>query len=244
MRSLFTLFGALMLAFGCDRAPAQPTVFAASSMREFAAAWSSQREAGNESPRLQFAGSQVLRLQIERGAPADLFISANQDHVEALAQKGLVRRSMPLFHNHMVVIVSPESATRLESLVDLEHANSVVMGGENVPAGQYGRKLLECGAEAYGAKWLESVDRLVASRENNVRLVRAKVELGQADAGIVYATDVATVPFATLEVPSECQIRATYYGAALTEQGDRMLDSLVDDAAKRLARDHGLEPME
>lgn len=136
-----------------------------------------------------YAGSQVLRLQIEQGAVADVFVSANEEHMQALEAAGLVEESRVFVHNELVIIVPPDNPAGIESLSDLAEASRIVLGTVNVPVGEYARQVLRLAAPTHGEGFEAMVLSRVVSEESNVRLARAKIELGEADAAIVYRTD-------------------------------------------------------
>jgi len=188
------------------------TVFAASSLTEAFG----ELEAGFEarSPtvdvRLSFAGSQVLRLQLEQGAAADVFASANEEHMRALVDDGLVSRSEIFAHNALVVVV-PNEGSAVETFADLPLATRLVVGTSDVPVGMYTRLLLERAREPLGEDFVARVREHVVSEESNVRLARAKVELGEADAAIVYRTDAhASTRVRAIPVPEALEVRADY----------------------------------
>lgn len=215
MRRTAAACAAVLLAGCAAAAPPREglRVFAASSLteafREMAAAF--EEASPGTDVMLVFAGSQVLRLQIEQGAQADIFASADPRHMESLARDGLVTRPRLLARNELVVIVPPENPAGIEAFADLAGASRVVIGTPNVPVGAYAREALRR-AEAVGALpgFEEAVMGRVVSEESNVRLVRAKVELGEADAAIVYRTDAVTGRVRTVQVPPRANVRARY----------------------------------
>lgn len=167
-----------------------------------------------------FAGSEVLRLQIEQGAPADVFASANAAHMNALIDAGLVPEAWTFTHNELVVIVPLDNPAGIETFADLPHAERIVIGTENVPVGRYAREALERAAETLGVGFPARVMTHVVSEETNVRLTRAKVELGEADAAVVYRTDaVASDRVGIIDVPAEANVRADYLIGAVAGRG-------------------------
>jgi len=161
--------------------------------------------------RTVFAGSQTLRLQLEQGAEADVFASANEDHMTALGASGLVEGSRVFACNELVVIVPRDEAGVIESFSELDRVSRLVVGAENVPVGAYARTVLERAAGVFGEEFVRRVRARIVSEETNVRLVRAKVELGEADAAIVYRTDAAASDAVrVLEIPTDVGIRAAY----------------------------------
>jgi molybdate transport system substrate-binding protein len=203
---------------GCTSASEAPertelSVFAASSLTE--AFQDLERGFQADHPdvdiKLTFAGSQVLRLQLEQGAGADVFASANQAHMQALADAGVVSESRTFARNELVVIVPLGNPAGIRSFQDLRRARRLVLGTDNVPAGMYARQVLDRAKTRFGADFLAQVQSHVVSEESNVRLVRAKVELGEADAAIVYRTDAASsAKLRVVPIPSELEVSATY----------------------------------
>lgn len=204
---------------GGGEAGEQVVVFAAASLRESFGDLERELEA-SESPvdvSMIFAGSQVLRLQIEQGAKGDVFASASREHMEALQKAGLVGQTMVVGRNQLAVIVPRDNPAGVDSFADLAKAKRVVVGADNVPVGAYTRMLLHK-LEQQQPKLAAHLQRAVVSRESNVRLVRAKVEMGEADAAIVYQTDVApSQRVKMIPIPSELQVDVKYYVGILSE---------------------------
>lgn len=136
--------------------------------------------------RLNFSGSQTLSAQIKNGAPADVFASAA---MSILVDSGAAPSSIRMFaQNRLILVVRPDSKTT--SLADLSRAGRIVLADVKVPAGKYANEMLDRAATKFGASWRRAVMQRVVSRELDVKSVLRKVELGEADAGIVYASDV------------------------------------------------------
>lgn len=187
LRWLLTLLIALFpsVAAAQDRGP---VVLAAASLQEAmtdaANAWA---RAGHVRPVLSFAGSPALARQVEAGAPADLFASADEEWMDALAVKGLVAPGSRavLAGNRLVVVAPVGSKVRLTTgnLGSTLAAGPVAMADPtSVPAGRYGRVALQ----RLGA-WGAVAPKVV--RVENVRAALALVERGAAPFGIVYRTD-------------------------------------------------------
>ncbi|MBK8014837.1 MAG: molybdate ABC transporter substrate-binding protein [Deltaproteobacteria bacterium] len=210
-----------------ERANVMLTVFAASSLAEAFDDLARDFETSNPNVvvRNVFAGSQILRLQIEQGANADVFASAHEEHLERLMRAGALKGARPFAENELVVIV-PTARERLgglggtgrsgrpavRSFEELNQVDRIVIGSENVPAGVYARAMLSR-AEAYlGPAFVHDVRSHVVSQESNVRLIRAKVELGEADAAFVYRTDaLGSSKVEAIEIPPEINVRARYF---------------------------------
>jgi len=142
-----------------------------------------------------FAGSDELAFQLEQGARADVYASASPKYAERLYRKALVEKPRVFATNSLVLIVprsNPEHVTGLGSL--MKPGVKLVLGGEGVPVGDYARTVLGryCSSTVVpaGAKCPRA---RVLSEEQNTNGVVSKVALGEADAGLVYATDVEPV---------------------------------------------------
>jgi molybdate transport system substrate-binding protein len=214
-RPLLALSIGLLALGSCkrDSAGVELSVFAASSLTEAFGDLESQFEAQNPGVdvRLTFAGSQVLRLQLESGANADVFASANEEHMKALVESGLVAEPTAFARNELVVIVPKDAPRAIDSFAQLPKAKRLVVGNDNVPIGRYTQAMLERARPVLGDAFVQSVAAHVVSKEDNVRLVRAKVELGEADAAIVYRTDAsASDAVGVVEIPDAINVRASY----------------------------------
>lgn len=193
---------------------------------------------------LVFAGSQVLRMQIEQGAQADVFASADHDHMESLAREGLVSERRILAENELVVIVPPDNPAGVESFGDLATVESLVIGTANVPVGAYAREAIRRADTDGFPGFEEAVMGRVVSEESNVRLVRAKVELGEADAAIVYRTDAVPGRVATVQVPPRVNVRARYLigvvaGAGNPAAAERWVGFVSSQEGRRILSRHG-----
>jgi len=163
---------------------------------------------------LGFAGTQVLRTQVEQGAAADVFASADVIHAGALEKQGLLDGLRPLTKNRLVV-VTPAEGSPVVALGDLAKPFiRIVLANPSVPAGRYALQALARIAEdgRWGHDFATRVRVNVVSEETNVRAVLAKVSLGEADAGVVYATDAraARGQVRTVEIPPELNVEAEY----------------------------------
>jgi molybdate transport system substrate-binding protein len=158
-----------------------------------------------------FAGSQVLRVQIEQGAAADVFASASPEHLDSLVASGRVREGRLFARNDLVVIVPLSNPAGIETFDDLPNAGTLVLGASNVPVGTYAREAIRRGGERLGPQFESDVLSRLASEEANVRLVRAKVELDEADAAIVYRTDATpSDQVRVVEIPASDNVLADY----------------------------------
>jgi molybdate transport system substrate-binding protein len=185
---------------GCGRSAAPPgklQVFAAASLAEPFTELGKRYEAAHPgvSITFNFAGSNVLRLQIEQHAPADVFASANEAQMKALLDGGLVNSdSVRVFAgNRLTIIVPSSNPAHVVAFADLAKPGlKLVAADKAVPAGAYFEKLLERAAARteYGNSFSSAVLANIRSREENVEAVVTKVRLGVADAGIAYQSDL------------------------------------------------------
>lgn len=215
---------ALAAGSACDGGPA-PNVFAASSLTEaLTDAADRVAEDGMARPNLNFAASSVLATQILEGAPADLFVSADKIQMDRLVAKQLTTSPRVVATNQPTVIAGAGAA--LDSFRDLRRPGlRLILAGPAVPIGRYARLVLDRAAAspAYGPEFREAVLSNVRSEELSARAVLAKVELGEADAGIVFRTDarVADEGTVTLGIPSPLQVRAVYPAADVRDSAHR-----------------------
>lgn len=140
----------------------------------------------------QFAGSQVLRTQLEQGARADVYASASAAQYAPLVAPNLAEPGRTFARNRLV-IVAPKGSAKVRTLRDLASGGvKIVFAAPNVPVGSYTRQVLDALGKdrAYGPDFPRRVLANAVSEETNVRQVALKVQLGEADAAFVYTTDV------------------------------------------------------
>ena len=232
MRAL--LLAALLLGSGCggsqDARPLE--VFAASSLREALVAL--------DGPRYSFAGSDDLAVQIGEGAEADVFAAASQKAPQALYRDGLVERPRPFATNRLVLIVPRENRAAIQGVADLRRDGvRLVLGDEGVPIGDYTRDALaRAGAE-------DVLERAV-SFEDDVKGVVSKVALGEADAGIVYATDAqaAGQDVSSIELPPAIQPDVKYTVAVVSasdrrDEAEAFVERLLSSDGRAAMREAG-----
>lgn len=211
----------------CSAPPAAPTTPPPATLTVFAAA--SLTESFGELGRLfeeqhpgvtvvfNFAGSQQLVQQLAQDAPTDLFASANDRQMQAAVETGRVAAASPqtFVHNRLVAATPADNRAGLASFADLAQPGlKLVLAAPEVPVGQYAQEFLQLAGQdpALGADFVAAVTQNIVSYEENVRAVLSKVALGEADAGIVYATDAASAGDAvlTLPIPDALNVVASY----------------------------------
>lgn len=226
MRSVFsrTALMLLILLLGGCVPPPEPGgtlhVFAAASLTEAFGEIGTSFEASH--PRVavvyNFAGSQQLAQQIIEGAPADVFASASGKQMDALiaAERVAGGASQVFARNRLVVILPAKNPAGVSGLADLARPGmKLAFAAPQVPVGQYSLEFLEKAAlqPEFGAGYKDAVLHNVVSQEENVKAVVAKVALGEADAGIVYVSDLSGDSgsgVGRLEIPDKLNVIASY----------------------------------
>ncbi len=245
-RSLLIALAAIAgLCLGCQTAVAPAsssvvpgnrtvlTVYAAASLTGALSDMGKAFQAANPGTAvvLNFAGSQELRTAIEQGAKADVFASADAANMDKLKVAGLVPGESQVFAaNRLVVILPKSNPAGIKDLHDLAKPNvKLDIADPSVPVGSYTLQALDklSADPSFGADFKTRVLARVVSKENNVKQVVSKVVLGEADAGVVYATDAqATADKLTmLDIPDPFNVVATYPIAVVKESAQPALAS-------------------
>lgn len=225
--------GVLVLAAagcGSDAAPGSPRVFAAASLTGAFGAIGGAR--------FTFAGTSSLVTQIEQGAPADVFASADEAHMRALVEAGTVERPVTFARNRMAIAVAAGNPEHIETLADLARPGLVVvLVDPSVPAGGYTRRMLS----------RAGVDVRPRSLELDVKAAVTKVRSGEADAAVVYATDVG--PKNRVDIPAAANVVATYpiavvKGSPHRREAAAFVRRILSAAGQRALRERGFLPAE
>ncbi len=235
VRAFAAVILVLVLLTGCSGLQPAPTptpqpvtvnVSAAASLTEAFQQIGSQFEAQHPGAKVvfNFGGSQQLAEQIAQGAPVDVFASANKKQMDAAVQTNRISKDVPVnfVQNRLVVVAPAKQAGAMTRLDDLARPGlKIVLGAKEVPVGQYAFDFLDKADKsgAYGTDFKQKVLANVASYEQDVKAVVTKVSLGEADAGVVYATDAASAgdKVASLAIPDDVNVVAVYPMAALAD---------------------------
>ncbi len=194
--------------------------------------------------RYSFGGSNALATQIQQGLPADVFASANTQLPAQLHRQGLVDKPVWFTANALVLIVARGNPKHVRGVRGLERPGlRIVMAAAGVPAGDYTRTVLARLGRS------DLVGKAV-SQETDVREVLAKVTLGEADAGFVYATDAKTVAgqVTVLRLPARAQPQVVYAAAAVRAsahetEAKAWVARLRERPAQRLLQAAGFLPL-
>ena len=164
--------------------------------------------------------SSALETKIEQGAPVEVFLSADTTNPQKLVDKGLTSGPAVNFAgNKLTVVVPIANPAKITSPKDLANPGvKIIAAGDAVPITKYTNQLVANLAKqpGYPANFDAAYHANIVSKEDNVKALIAKLELGEGDAGIVYVTDAkASTKVASVEVPPEANVPATYAGVVI-----------------------------
>ncbi|MGW7073844.1 molybdate ABC transporter substrate-binding protein [Streptomyces sp. NPDC054866] len=227
---------------GAAAPKADLTVLAASSLTDVfeTAGAAYEKENPGTKVNFSFAGSQELAAQVKQGAPADALVTADTKTMDGL--KADTGKPSVIAKNRLVIAVGEGNPKKVAALKDLSGSNDsklkVVLAAPEVPVGRYSKQILDD----------QKIDVKPVSQEPNVRAVLSKVELGEADAGLVYKTDAATSPkkVDAVKIPDSQNAIAEYPAATLktskhAEAANAFVKWLSTPAAQKILQDAGFE---
>lgn len=230
-------------------------VFSAASLSDAFTEIGGQFDAANPGVTMlfNFAGSNQLVTQINEGAPVDVFASANLVQMDIVIEGGRVNAGAPVVFvtNRLVVVIPADNPGAIRRLQDLATPNTlIVLAAEEVPVGRYSLEFLDKASAdpAFGSSYRDAVLANVASYEENVRSVLNKVSLGEADAGIVYTSDLVGVEgVSSLEIPDALNLLAEYPIAALNDSANAsvaaaFIDYVLSGDGQAVLSNYGFEP--
>jgi molybdate transport system substrate-binding protein len=198
------------------------TVLGAASLKGVLTEAAAAYDAGNPGTTVTVStdSSSALETQIEQGAPADVFLSADATNPQKLVDGGFADGDAVVFAgNELTIVVPNDNPGKVTSPRDLARAGlRVIAAGDAVPITKYATQLVAnlAGQPGYPTGFAASYAANVVSKEDNVKAVIAKIELGEGDAAIVYVTDAkGSSNVATIEVPDAANVPATYAGVVV-----------------------------
>lgn len=226
-------------------------VFAAASLTDAFTEIGEAFEAENPSVDVifSFGSSSLLAAQLAEGAPADIFASASASQMTVAQESGRIAGTPRIFVKNRLVLITPvDNPANLAGLADLATEGvALVVAASAVPVREYTETMLArlAADPGYGEAYREAVIANIVSEEDNVRQVAAKVALGEADAGIVYLSDVtpdiaadvltfpipdafntiATYPIAVTDDSAVPEIAGSFVDFVLSDNGQAMLTS-------------------
>jgi molybdate transport system substrate-binding protein len=224
------------------------TVFAAASLTDAFKEIKTAFEADNKDVEIvySFGGSSALATQLKEGAPADIFASANNTQMKvAFDAQRIAGQPRTFARNRLVLIVPADNPAKITGLKDLANAGvKLVIAAPKVPVRDYTDAMLEKLAKQadFGTAYKDAFQKNIVSEEDNVRQVSAKIALGEADAGIVYRSDVTPdigdkVLF--FDIPDAVNTLASY-PIAITDNtpnpdaAKKYVDFILSDAGQKI----------
>jgi molybdate transport system substrate-binding protein len=220
--------------------PGELTVFAAASLTAAFTELGERYTAANGGAEVtfNFAGSQALATQIRQGAPADVFASADLSNMDKV--EDLVGTPRSFASNRLAIVVERGNPRGITGLHDLAGPDlKVVLAAEEVPAGKYAKQVLD----------RAGVKVTPVSQEDNVKAVVTKVSLGEADAGIVYVTDVTAGgdKVEGVDLPADQNVTATYPIATVKaskapEAAQAFVDLVRSAEGQQVLKEYGFLP--
>ncbi len=244
--------GAVEAGDATGGASGELTVLAASSLTDAFGELAATFEAQNPGAvvRTSFASSSDLLTQIQQGAPADVFASADEAKMETAVREGLVGEPRIFARNRPAVIVPADNPAGIQEFRDLATADGqYVLAEDGVPIAEYAKEVLANADAEYGGNFEGAVLDKVVSREANVRAAANRVALGEADATFVYQSDVTPDiqdRVEVVEIPENLNVIATYpiatmRGSHNPELARAWVDLVLGDEGQHVLEEYGFE---
>lgn len=240
----------------CAGQPKELTVFCAASLTgAFGEIGQMYKNETNISVVFNFDGSQVLRTQIENGAYADIFVSANAKQMNLMKNEGFMNNSsIKVFTKTKPVIIVPnDNPAKIQNVSDLAKPGiKIVIGTKDVPIGDYTLQILAklANDSIYGPEFRKNVMANVVSNETNVNYITSKVALGEADAGFAYKSDITkdlSGKITKIEIPDKYNVIAAYPMGVLrqskyTPLAQKFINLVESDKGMAVLEKYGFEP--
>jgi molybdate transport system substrate-binding protein len=195
--------------------------------------------------------SSALRTQIEQGAAADVFLSADTQQPTALVDGGLAAGDQRIFASNELTVIKPVDAEKVVEPADMADPGvKIIAAGDAVPITKYANQVVAnlSTLPGYPAGFAEAYAANIVSREDDVKAVVAKIELGEGDAAIVYGTDArAADAVAVMRIPDAANVVASYAGVAVKAsthpaEAAAFLDWLTGSEGQAILAAHGFLP--
>lgn len=248
---------ALVISAGFAEEPKELTAFTAASLTgAFGEIGQIYKNETNISVVFNFDGSQALRTQMENGAYADIFTSANKKQMNAVKADGLMNNSSVIIFtkNKLSLIVPKDNPGKVSNLTDLAKPGlKIVIGTKDVPVGDYAMQIInKLGNDSsYGAEYKTKVLANVVSQETNVNYVVTKVALGEADVGFAYVSDI-TEDLASkvdkVDIPDEYNVIAEYPIGVLNDsnyptESEKFIALVTSEEGRAILEKYGFAPV-
>lgn len=253
MKKMIWIMFFLVLCSGCewkvsdDEKIHEITVFAAASLTESLkeAVEKFEQENQDVEVNLHLASTSRLRLQIEQGVKADLFLSASEKHYNVLEEKGWIIEGKHFLSNRMSLIVPKDNPAQIHKVKDLQKNCKIILAQREVPAGRYAREIIH----SFGKTFEEKVLSHVVSEEMNVKQVVNKVAMGEGDAALVYSSDLTEniqEKVKEISIPPKHNIHATYWIGQLKQEkknpyAKELYIFLTSEKSKEIFKKYGFQ---
>lgn len=200
---------------------------------------------------ISYAGSQELAAQINLGAPADAFFSADRAQMDVVVESKKVDRKevRPFASNELAFLVARSAVGKVLGLSDLQKSGiKISMAAEKVPVGAYTRQMLQNASAKLGGPWLTKVKANTVSLETSVATVFSRVEMDEVDAGFVYRTDAIRAKKSVIrEIPKAWNVRALYFVAVPknsenAQTARKMVSFVLGKRGQAILAKHGFKP--
>lgn len=248
----------LITSAGFAAEPKEITAFTAASLTgAFGEIGQIYKNETNISVVFNFDGSQALRTQIENGAYADIFTSANKKQMNAVKADGLMNNSSVIIFtkNKLSLIVPKDNPGKVNNLTDLAKPGlKIVIGTKDVPVGDYAMQIInKLGNDSsYGEEYKKNVLANVISQETNVNYVVTKVALGEADVGFAYVSDITedlSSKVTKVDIPDEYNIIAEYPIGVLKDskypaESEKFIELVTSAEGKAILEKYGFAPVD
>jgi len=246
-----------MSAGFCAEQPKELTVFTAASLTgAFGEIGQIYKNETNISVVFNFDGSQVLRTQIDNGAYADVFASANTKQMNALKTGGMMNNSsVSIFTKNKISLIIPkDNPGKIQNLTDLAKPGvKIIIGTKDVPVGDYAIQIIDKlgNDSAYGPDYKKKVMDNIVSQETTVSNVVTKVALGEADVGFAYVSDVTedlAAKVDKIEIPDKYNVVGQYPIGILKQskcpaEGEEFINLVESEKGRAILEKYGFEPM-
>lgn len=252
---------ALIFAAGCvgdnpepAAEPTKITVFAAASLTGAMTEIGKQFEAQNKDiiVEFNFAGSQALKTQIQEGAEADMFISANNAQFNPIDEAGMIEEKKILLKNKLAIAVPIANPANVNDLGDMAQENIIlVIGNKDVPFGQYTRDIINKYQDDGHAGYVDAFMANVVSEVDAVDKIKPVLVLGEADASLVYKSDISKADkndITLIEIPDQYNVIADYpYGILSATKNSEEIKKfeafLIGPSGTAVLTDYGFDPV-
>jgi len=251
--AIILLFGVLGTAYAKD----EIEVYAAASLTEAFTEFKQIFKKQNPNVDIinSFASTSTLRFQVEQGAVPDVFGSANEKHIVGLDKGGFIDgKYAAIAHNCVTIIVPKDNPANIDGVEDLARRRvDIVACAPEVPIGNYTVRVLDKIQKSgdCGADYKERVKRNFISLEPTVKGIVTKVRLGEADAGMVYASDVTPdvkKDVKVITIPEKYNVLATCYIGVIKDcdrpdLGRKYIELVLSDDGQKIMQKHGFVPI-